>query len=193
MSREPLDRRTFFRAGLRHLAKSWRDPRPPLRLRPPGALPEADFLRACTRCDECLRACPAQCLVKAPAAAADAGTPMLVPEQRACVLCTTLACTQVCEPGALRPLQHWSEVRIGLAQIARGACVAFRGAVCTVCRDVCPTAPKAIELDGGRPRVRADLCTGCGLCEERCPTRPRAVIVAVLAPPPPAGDATGAA
>lgn len=181
MSNEPLDRRTFFRAGLRHFAKSMRAPLSVARLRPPGALPEAAFLRACTQCDECVRVCPAQCIVRAPSGAADAGFPMILPERRACVLCTSLACTHVCEPGALRPLQEAHEVRIGLARVDPGQCVAYQGASCTICRDVCPTQPRAIELDGGRPRVRADLCTGCGLCEERCPTRPRAVRVRPLA------------
>ncbi|TAH35955.1 MAG: 4Fe-4S dicluster domain-containing protein [Planctomycetota bacterium] len=180
MSSEPLDRRTFFRAGLRHFARALRDPRPLRRLRPPGALPEAEFLRACTRCDECVRVCPAQCIVHVPEGYADAGTPLIAPDSRACVLCSSLACTHVCEPAALRPLQAPAEVRIGLALVDRGACVAFQGVFCPICRDVCPTAPKAIELDGGRPRVRADLCTGCGLCEERCPTRPRAVRVMLL-------------
>ena len=27
-------------------------------LRPPGALPEKDFLAACTRCGQCVQACP---------------------------------------------------------------------------------------------------------------------------------------
>lgn len=31
-------------------------------LRPPGALAEPAFLDACTRCGDCIRACPAQCI-----------------------------------------------------------------------------------------------------------------------------------
>lgn len=151
------------------------------RLRPPGALPEADFLRACTKCDDCLVACPARCIVRVPDGEPDARTPILLPASRACVLCSNLACTHACAPGALRPLSSWREVRIGLAQLDPALCVAWSGTACTVCRDACPAEPKAIELEGGRPRVRFELCTGCGLCEERCPTRPRAIWVQPLA------------
>ncbi|MCP4041391.1 MAG: ferredoxin-type protein NapG, partial [Gammaproteobacteria bacterium] len=33
---------------------------PALAIRPPGALPEEDFLAACTRCGLCVRDCPYQ-------------------------------------------------------------------------------------------------------------------------------------
>ena len=35
-------------------------------LRPPGALPELGFLAACTRCGDCIPACPVQAIVRAP-------------------------------------------------------------------------------------------------------------------------------
>ncbi|HEX9793495.1 MAG TPA: 4Fe-4S dicluster domain-containing protein [Planctomycetota bacterium] len=190
MDEPNLDRRRFLRQGLRDLARavveSFEETAPPpqRRLRPPGARIEAEFLDRCTRCDDCVRVCPAQCLVKAPEGDPDAGTPFLLPSLRACVLCTDLACTHVCEPGALEPLQRPQDVAIGLAWLQRSSCLPFQGEACTICHEVCPTEPKAIDLEGGRPRVRADLCTGCGLCEERCPTRPRSIQVLPLAPRP---------
>jgi len=150
------------------------------RLRPPGALAEAAFLEACSRCDDCIAACPAQCLVRVPEGYSDAGTPVLLPPLRACVLRTGLDCTHACTTGALRPLHEAAEVRIGLAVVHRRDCSAWEGSDCQVCHDVCPTLPKAILLDGGRPRVEAADCTGCGLCEMRCPEQPRAILVLPL-------------
>ncbi len=193
MAEPPLDRRAFFRQGLRSLARTLVETvdaargRPPgpgdalaRRLRPPGALAEAAFLEACSRCDDCIAACPAQCLVRVPEGYSDAGTPVLLPPLRACVLCTGLDCTHACTTGALRPLHEAAEVRIGLAVVHRRDCSAWEGSDCQVCHDVCPTLPKAILLDGGRPRVEAADCTGCGLCEMRCPEQPRAILVLPL-------------
>lgn len=188
MAERPIHRRDFFREGLRGLVRtvaesvegSLAETRAPAllrRLRPPGALAEGAFLSACTRCDDCVQVCPAQCITHVPEGHPDAGTPVIVPSTRACVLCSDLACTHVCEPGALLPLGSPGAVAIGLAWVDPGQCVAFHGEGCRVCLEICPTEPRAIELDGGRPRVRAELCTGCGLCEERCPTRPKAIQV----------------
>ena len=99
MADEPLDRRAFFRRGLRTLLDTVAEsvqasrqaapgaPRPLRRLRPPGAVAEPDFLRLCTRCDDCIAACPAACIVRVPEGEADAGTPVIVPDSRACVMC----------------------------------------------------------------------------------------------------------
>lgn len=193
---ESFDRRAFFRSSLRRMARaaveSWdalqNDPSPPppaplRRIRPPGALAEGDFLARCTRCNDCVQACPAQCIIHVPEGHPDAGTPWIRPEERACVLCTGLQCTQVCEPGALRPLERPLDVRIGLAEVDRGRCVTWHGAECRVCVDVCPVEPAALVLDGAHPRVEAAFCTGCGLCEERCPVRPPAIRIQPLAGP----------
>ncbi len=190
MADEPLDRRAFFRHGFRSLldtvaetvraSRGVASPQPTRlrRLRPPGALAEPDFLRLCTRCDDCIAACPAACIARVPEGEADAGTPVIVPDLRACVLCTELSCTKVCEEGALRPLDSPAQVRIGLAVLDEEVCFAYNGSFCNTCVTICPTEPKAILLNQRmRPYVEAAPCTGCGLCEERCPTEPRAIRV----------------
>jgi len=48
------------------------------------------------------------------------------------------------------------------------ACLPFRGSECQACSDGCPTSG-AIELERGRPRIVAELCTGCGDCVPLCP------------------------
>ena len=148
------------------------------RLRPPGAVSESEFLALCTPCDDCFQVCPAQCIVKVPADEADAGTPVIVANQRACVMCVDLACTHVCEPGALKPLKEKSEVKMGLAILDVESCIPWaEGTPCNLCHMVCPTLPRAIEMRDERPHVLADFCTGCGLCEQRCPTRPAAIVI----------------
>lgn len=74
-------------------------------LRPPGALPEAEFLVACTRCDACVRVCPPWALKAATRLdAPPPGTPFLHdPQANACADCATRPCIAACETGALRP------------------------------------------------------------------------------------------
>ncbi len=194
MADEPLDRRAFFRRGFRTLldtvaesvkaARQVGGPGPERRelrrLRPPGAVAEPDFLRLCSRCDDCIAACPAACIARVPEGQDDAGTPVIVPDSRACVLCSDLACTKVCPDGALEPLTDPASVRIGVAFLDEAACFAYNGSFCNTCVTICPTEPKAILLNQRmRPVVDAGPCTGCGLCEERCPTTPRSIWVQV--------------
>ncbi|MBT3341208.1 MAG: 4Fe-4S binding protein [Planctomycetes bacterium] len=194
-----MDRRRFFRQGMRSLTrtvletadavrKPAKPPEKPAalradpsrlpRLRPPGAIAESEFLALCTPCDDCFQVCPAQCIVKIPADQPDAGTPVIVANQRACVMCIDLACTHVCKPGALKPLHDKSEVKMGLAILNADKCIPWAESTpCNLCHMVCPTLPRAIEMRDERPFVLADFCTGCGLCEQRCPTRPAAIVI----------------
>ncbi len=51
------------------------------------------------------------------------------------------------------------------------SCFAFRGIACMSCRDACPSGAVRFELavGGARPRIMADVCTGCGDCAQSCP------------------------
>src|SRR5437868_9617593 len=54
-------------------------------LRPPGALPERQFLETCYRCGNCMDVCPARCI--RPMSGGDvekAGTPFIDPDLGAC-------------------------------------------------------------------------------------------------------------
>ena len=194
MSGERLDRRNFFRHGLRSLARTVADSvssdtspagasaaatdgRPFRRLRPPGALLEPTFLEACTRCDACFDACPVDAIVPVPEGHLDAGTPRILAAETACTVCSSLACTQVCEPGALLPLQSPQEIEMGLARVDPQHCVTHHGQACDACVTICPTQPPALGLVDGHPSVQASLCIGCGLCEQLCPVYPKAIQV----------------
>lgn len=71
--------------------------------RPPRALPEADFLAACTRCGDCVRACEPLALRKAgPELGRLYETPIIVPSENPCTLCEGLPCVTACGTGALK-------------------------------------------------------------------------------------------
>lgn len=158
----------------------------PRLIRPPGALPEDQFLRKCVKCGECMKVCPTNALQPALSEAGPEGiwTPKLVPQIGYCEYYCTF-CTQVCPTGALRQLtmEEKASFKIGSAWVDKSRCIPFVvGRSCIVCEEHCPTSPKAIKLiktetklpDGTTqtplaPVVDLDLCIGCGICETKCP------------------------
>ena len=149
--------------------------------RPPGAVDELSFLSGCTRCNECIIACPVSAIVHAPARFREAaGTPMIDPYTTACIMCADTPCITACKPGVLRADQP---PKMGVAWIQTMACLAHTGSFCTVCSERCPV-PEAIEVRAGKPRIREDVCTGCGVCAAVCPAPTNAVVVMPLADRP---------
>jgi len=146
--------------------------------RPPGAIDEVSFLAGCTRCNECVTACPVGAIVHAPAKfRAAAGTPMIDPHTAACIMCTDTPCITACKPGVLRADQPRA---MGVAWIQTMACLAHTGSFCTVCSEQCPV-PGAIEVHACKPTIRPDACTGCGVCANVCPAPTNAIVVMPLA------------
>jgi ferredoxin len=148
-------------------------------LRPPGALPEDEFVRTCVLCQECVRICPTGGLRPAlfEGGLASIGTPQLVPRQGGCSLnpsCPNL-CAQVCPVGAILPTRP-EELKIGLAHVHRDLCIAWdQGGKCLVCVEACLNHA-AIPFHG-RVTVDAQNCTGCGRCESGCPVPGSAIRV----------------
>ena len=179
---EPLSRRDLFGGLLRkgveaasEAAKKGIDRRFPPRRRPPGASPEAAFLAECTRCGACAEACPHDAIHHFDDRSGPlAGTPVLVPDNRACHQCEGFPCAAACPEPALAVPEAtiWS---LGRARLVRERCIAWMGPECGACVNVCPTATQALHLKRWRPHLDADQCVGCGLCIERCPTLPKAI------------------
>ncbi|MCX6559442.1 MAG: 4Fe-4S binding protein [Candidatus Aminicenantes bacterium] len=155
-------------------------------LRPPGALPEPEFLAKCVKCGECMKACPTNALQPALSEAGPEGlwTPVLVPKIGYCEYYCSL-CSQVCPTGAIKELTipEKTQVKIGTAWINKNRCLPyFLGRPCIVCEEHCPTSPKAIkfiEYESKRPDgttliqkapvIDLEMCIGCGICENKCP------------------------
>lgn len=155
-------------------------------IRPPGALPEEQFLQRCVKCGECMKVCPTNALQPAKSEAGPEGiwTPMIVPKIGYCEYYCSL-CTQVCPTGAIRELdiEAKNQVVMGTAWVNRNRCIPWKfGNPCIVCEEHCPVSPKAIQLskievtlrDGSvktplAPVIDLDTCTGCGICENKCP------------------------
>lgn len=183
-----VSRREFISGGfLSALAREMAGPAPPARLarpaafvpvlRPPGAVPEADFLAGCTRCGDCIRACPHRAIILAPERLRGAGgTPIIDPAAQPCLMCPDTPCITACAPMVLRRPDDEPIPPIGTARIATVDCLAHQGTTCTTCSERCPVEG-AIVLTGGRPQVDPGRCTGCGICHHVCPAPRNAVLV----------------
>ena len=162
----------------------------PRLIRPPGSLPEENFLKLCQRCGLCMKVCPTNVINPTLGEAGMAGfwTPRLIMKLGYCEYTCTL-CGSVCPTGAIREIAVKEKIekpiKIGSAYVDRGRCLPWSGnAPCIVCQEHCPTSPKAIYLekdvvaasDGKKlpvqlPFVDLKRCTGCGICENKCPVR----------------------
>lgn len=179
-------RRSFISGGWRDLLRGLADDAASpkvaattgVTLRPPGALPEPEFLDACARSGDCAAACPVQAIrVLKHGEPRGRGTPVIVAGLQACVVCQDLSCMKACPSGALRVLPV-DEIRMGLALLRDEQCLRSRGDDCRLCVEKCPLGPRAIAIGAdGRVSVREPGCIGCGVCEMVCPTLPRAIVV----------------
>jgi ferredoxin-type protein NapF len=139
-------------------------PRPKAQIRPPWALPETDFVDQCTRCGDCLSACPQKILVTG-----DGGFPTVDFSQRECTFCGN--CATACQPLALvrvEGLPAWP-----YKAVVGDACLPKRGVECRVCGDFCDARAIRFAPRLGNcplPAIDNTLCTGCGACVCPCPT-----------------------
>ena len=143
--------------------------------RPPGALPEIEFLASCTRCGACIDACPPHALVKvAPDGGLAAGTPHLDFGAQPCIACETMPCAAACPSGALViPQDVWAGYRLAELEFFPERCLTFRGTACRVCSEACPVGDAALTTDeAGHPVLRREGCVGCGVCAQACVTTP---------------------
>jgi len=157
-------------------------------IRPPGALPEDQFLDRCIRCQECIKICSSTggCLQPALTETGWEGiwSPVSVPVMGYCEYNCNL-CGQVCPTGAIQnlDLERKKEIRMGTAYFDKSRCIPwYDHNDCLVCEEHCPVPEKAIQFDVREiqtvdgetrvvkfPYVVEDRCTGCGICETKCP------------------------
>lgn len=161
--------------------------------RPPGALtdPEA-FEKACTRCNDCLMACPHGSLFTL----GPYSGPMINPNVAACYLCEDYPCIKSCEAGALLPLDPDTLPSFGEPVFYENRCINHpevreekmarakkkRMPYCTACVSSCPVED-AIAWDEKKMPEFYDYCTGCGVCTKVCPVIPKAIEIDYSAKP----------
>ena len=179
-SSEPdLSRRGLFGSLLRRAAGAAEPQRPAGRgrglfpvIRPPGAVHEALFLERCTKCNECVDACPHDAITHAPPRFRHAaGTPMIDAAAAPCRMCDDLPCIAACLEAALVPDDVGP---IAVARLLDYNCLAHQRSFCTVCSEQCPE-PGAIELEDGKPTIVEGPCAGCGICHHVCPAPTNAI------------------
>jgi len=169
-------------------------------LRPPAALDEKDFVKACIKCGTCVEACPYDTLkLSTPGDKIPVGTPYFIPREIPCYMCPDIPCVPVCPSGAL-DIKKVTDIQVedqksdinlakmGVAVIDQQTCLAFWGIRCDACYRACPLIGEAITLEMIRnertgkhaflkPLINRDKCTGCGLCEHACITEKPAVFI----------------
>jgi polyferredoxin len=159
-----------------------------LRIRPPGSLPEEEFLNRCIRCLECVRICKSNGKCLQPDSihgnVMELWAPVAVMRGGYCEYNCNL-CGLVCPTEAILPLtlDQKKHTPMGLAYFDKNLCIPYAlNKDCIVCEEHCPTPDKAIKFeiknflqpDGSTkaikyPYVIRELCIGCGICEDKCP------------------------
>jgi MauM/NapG family ferredoxin protein len=166
-------------------------------IRPPGALPEDDFLNTCVRCGQCMKVCPTNALhpLLLEYGLHPAFSPRLIPRIGYCEK-NCNQCGQVCPSGAIKKIriEDKDKIIIGTAVIIKDLCLPWsEQKECLVCEEMCPTSRKAIifkdeyqlNKDGKIARVKLpvvleNLCIGCGICENKCPIPGSAAIKIIM-------------
>lgn len=131
-------------------------------LRPPGAVEEELFLSRCTKCGDCLPACPYESIKNDLAT----GYPVIFANESPCHLCDDFPCISACETEALLPVGDRTEVRMGMAVVSRADCTADQG--CRFCLAKCPVGALSVDFLDSYPVVDQEKCVGCGICEQVC-------------------------
>jgi polyferredoxin len=156
-----------------------------LLIRPPGAIPEAEFLRTCIRCGECMKSCLTNTLQPCLWESGLSGlwTPKMdlrfAPCEQNCNVCG-----KVCPTQAIRslPLEEKTHAKVGTAILRKEMCLVWaQDKPCLICDEICPyNAIVFRPVDGfRRPVVIASKCNGCGFCQQRCPVKGESAIVVV--------------
>ena len=149
-------------------------------LRPPGALPEKEFLATCINCGQCGEICPNRTILYFDTEndIASKDTPYIIPREKGCILC--MKCGDVCPTGAIQDIERTLEditerVEMGHAVVDEQLCLSFQGKTCGVCYRACPLQDVAITVGMLEQPHVTDQCVGCGLCERSCIQLPQAI------------------
>jgi MauM/NapG family ferredoxin protein len=154
-------------------------------IRPPGAIPETEFLRTCIRCGECMKSCLTNTLQPCFWESGFSGlwTPKMEPRLAPCDQNCNV-CGKVCPTQAIRSvsLEEKTHAKVGTAVLRKEMCLVWaENKICLICDEICPYNAIVFRPVEGyrRPVVIASKCNGCGFCEQRCPVKGDSAIVVV--------------
>jgi MauM/NapG family ferredoxin protein len=154
-------------------------------IRPPGAIPETEFLRTCIRCGECMKSCLTNTLQPCLWESGFSGlwTPKMELRMAPCDQNCNV-CGKVCPTQAIRSvsLEEKTNAKVGTAILRKEMCLVWaENKLCLICDEICPYNAIVFRPVEGyrRPVVIASKCNGCGFCEQRCPVRGESAIVVV--------------
>lgn len=135
----------------------------PAPFRPPWSVAEAAFLDRCTRCDDCVKACPTGLLQRG-----EGGYPEADFSAAACTFCGD--CAKACASGAIG--RDTTQLPWSFGVVIGEGCLAAQNVECRICGEACDVgAIRFRPRIGGVPLPDVDLaaCTGCGACIAPCP------------------------
>jgi MauM/NapG family ferredoxin protein len=154
-------------------------------IRPPGAIPENEFLRTCIRCGECMKSCLTNTLQPSLWESGFSGlwTPKMEPRLAPCDQNCNV-CGKVCPTQAIRSLslEEKTYAKVGTAVLRKEMCLVWaENKLCLICDEICPYNAIVFRPVEGyrRPVVVASKCNGCGFCEQRCPVKGDSAIVVI--------------
>lgn len=105
-----------------------------MKLRPPGAVEEKEFLALCIKCGQCLQVCPYHSIKLADMAKGHGiGTPYIDARQRGCYACNAVPCVLACPSGALdHSCEKPADIKMGIAVLEfPNKCLAIKQEVVT--------------------------------------------------------------
>jgi ferredoxin-type protein NapG len=149
-----------------------------LRLRPPGAVDEKEFLGLCIKCGQCLQVCPYHSIKLADwGKGHGVGTPYIDARERGCYACKAVPCVLACPTGALdHTCEKAEDIHMGIAVLEfSDTCIAMSNTPIptgfnTRMHDFVDSARNVtqLELDA---LEKLDSYEGkqCTLCADMCP------------------------
>lgn len=149
-----LSRRALLKANFRSYQS----------VRLPWVRDEAEFVDACSRCGNCIAACPEKIIIKG-----DGGFPEINFNYGECTFCSE--CIKSCSEDLFTSLDQvpWS-----LKAIITENCLSYKNVICILCKEQCETEAISFVPKVGyvsQPILFSDKCTGCGACFKPCPVQ----------------------